>query len=60
MTMARNVPLGMAFWASFRSPDMFAPARMPVAAGKKMANTEKNVSFVNCGPQFSLNSDPKG
>lgn len=39
--MARIVPLGMAFEGSFRSPLMLAPARIPVAAGKKMANTEK-------------------
>jgi len=38
-----NVPFGIALWASRRSPEMFAPARIPVAAGKKMANTEKNV-----------------
>lgn len=31
---------GMAALTS-RSPDMFAPAKIPVAAGKKMANTEK-------------------
>lgn len=35
---------------------MFAPARMPVAAGKKMANTEKKVSSSRkSGPKFSLN-----
>ena len=38
-----NVPFGIACWASRRSPEMFAPARIPVAAGKKMAKTEKNV-----------------
>lgn len=37
-----------------RSPEMLAPARIPVAAGKKMANTEKNVSpSLNSGPKFS-------
>ena len=25
-----------------RSPEMLAPAKMPVAAGKNIANTEKN------------------
>lgn len=34
-------PLGMALEASFRSPDMLAPAMMPVTAGKKTANTVK-------------------
>ena len=38
-----KVPFGMARWASRRSPEMLAPARIPVAAGKKMAKTEKNV-----------------
>lgn len=28
--------------ATFKSPDMLAPARIPVAAGKKMEYTEKN------------------
>lgn len=38
-----------------RSPEMFAPARMPVAAGKKMANTEKKVSSsLKSGPMFSI------
>lgn len=33
---------------------MLAPARIPVAAGKKMANTEKNVSSsLKSGPRFS-------
>ncbi len=33
---------------------MLAPARIPVAAGKKMANTEKNVSSsLKSGPMFS-------
>lgn len=27
---------------TLRSPEMLAPARIPVAAGKKIANTEKN------------------
>lgn len=34
---------------------MLAPARIPVAAGKKMANTEKNVSSsLKSGPRFSI------
>lgn len=28
--MARIVPMGMDFWASFRSPDLFDPAMIPV------------------------------
>ena len=37
---------------------MLAPARMPVAAGKKMANTEKNPSpLLKSGPKFSANID---
>lgn len=37
-----------------KSPEMLAPARIPVAAGKKMANTEKNVSpSLNAGVKFS-------
>lgn len=37
-----------------RSPEMLAPARIPVAAGKKMANTEKNdSSSLKSGPRFS-------
>ena len=43
---------------TLRSPDMLAPAKIPVAAGKKMANTEKNDSpSLNSGPKFSLNGD---
>lgn len=29
---------------TLRSPEMLAPAKIPVAAGKNMANTEKKVS----------------
>lgn len=39
--IARIVPCGMDVEGSFKSPEMFAPARMPVAAGKKIAKTEK-------------------
>lgn len=42
---------------TLKSPEMLAPARMPVAAGKKMANTEKNVSSPRkSGPKFSKNT----
>ena len=37
-----------------RSPEMLAPAKIPVAAGKKMENTEKNVSSRKSGPMFSI------
>lgn len=44
-----------------RSPEIFAPARIPVAAGKKMANTEKNVSSsLKSGPRFSNRIDAVG
>lgn len=43
-----------------RSPEMLAPARMPVAAGKKMAKTEKNVSSRKSGPMFSHMIEPDG
>lgn len=38
---------------------MLAPARIPVAAGKKMAKTEKNVSSRKSGPMFSHRSEPE-
>lgn len=41
---------------TFKSPEMLAPARIPVAAGKKMANTEKNVwPSRKSGGKFSMN-----
>lgn len=33
---------------------MLAPAKMPVAAGKKTENTEKNDSALKSGPKFSI------
>lgn len=42
-----------------RSPEMLAPARIPVAAGKKMAKTEKNVSPRKSGPMFSHKMEPE-
>lgn len=41
------------FRLTARSPEMLAPARMPVAAGKKMAKTEKKVSPLKSGIKFS-------
>lgn len=38
---------------------MLAPAKIPVAAGKKMAKTEKNVSPRKSGPMFSHMTEPK-
>lgn len=38
---------------------MLAPARIPVAAGKKMAKTEKKVSPRKSGPMFSHMSEPE-
>lgn len=44
-----------------RSPEIFAPASMPVAAGKKIANTEKKVSSCRkSGPKFSMNISAAG
>ena len=44
---------------TFKSPEMLAPANIPVAAGKKMANTEKKLLLsLNDGPKFSLKSSP--
>lgn len=41
---------------TLRSPEIFAPARIPVAAGKKTANTEKkSCSEEKCGPKLSRN-----
>ena len=41
---------------TFKSPEMLAPARMPVAAGKKMAKTEKKDSApLKLGGKFSMN-----
>ncbi len=57
--MPRIVPLGMAFWASLKSPEIFAPALNPVADGKYTANTVMNDSLRNCGTKFSRNNLPK-
>lgn len=44
---------------TLRSPEILAPAKIPVAAGKKMANTEKKFSpSVNLGPKFSTKTVP--
>ena len=41
--MMREVTLGMAMAGSSRSPDMLAPAVIPVTAGKKTEKTVQNV-----------------
>ena len=51
--MAERVPTGMLFRGSRSSPDMLAPAMMPVAAGKNTANTaQKSV------PENSFSGEP--
>lgn len=46
--------------STFKSPEMLAPARMPVAAGKKMAKTEKKVSpSRKSGGKFSMKIFPE-
>lgn len=41
--------------STFKSPEMLAPARIPVAAGKKMENTEKKLSAPRkSGVKFSI------
>lgn len=42
-----------------RSPEMLAPAKMPVAAGKKMEKTEKNVCPRKSGPKLSAKMPAK-
>ena len=37
------VPVGMDAWASFRSPDLFDPAMIPVTDGKKIPKSTKNI-----------------
>ena len=45
---------------TFKSPDILAPARIPVAAGKNMENTEKKLlPSRNDGPKFSVNTEPE-
>ena len=48
----------MALEGSFKSPEMFEPARMPVAAGKKIENTSKKPDpSENFGIRFSFKTD---
>jgi len=42
--MAAIVPRGMLRRGSFSSPDMLAPAMIPVAAGKKTAKTTQKLT----------------
>lgn len=44
---AANVPFGILLEGSFKSPDLFEPAIMPVQAGKKIErHTKKDESFL--------------
>lgn len=45
---------------TLRSPEIFAPARMPVADGKNIENIPKNVpvSPRQLGTMFSMKIDP--
>ena len=57
--MASRVPFGMAVPGSFKSPLRFAPATIPVTAGKNTAKTEKKfvgVPFKGsyCGQIFEF------
>ena len=48
------------FMLTCKSPDIFAPARMPVAAGKNMANTEKKpLPSLKSGPKLSTKTSPE-
>lgn len=53
--MAVIVPIGRDLAGFFKSPDMFAPAMMPVTAGKKRANMVKKLCpGWNAGFMFSV------
>ena len=41
------LPLGIAVAGFFKSPDKFAPATMPVTAGKKTPNTVKKLGVLS-------------
>lgn len=47
-------------FVTFRSPEMFAPARIPMADGKKMANIPKKSPFgpLQSGKRFSKKISP--
>ena len=47
-----EVTVGMACAGSARSPDMLAPAVMPVTAGKKTENTVQNVWSLSKGATY--------
>ena len=42
-----KLPFGMATAGSFKSPDRFAPATIPVTAGKKTPNTLKKLGVFS-------------
>ena len=51
--MAQRVPLGILFFGNSNSPDILAPAMIPVAAGKNTANTIQKLL-----PLKSFSMDP--
>ena len=45
----------MKAWLTFKSPEMLAPAKIPVAAGKNIAKTEKKSSpFLKSGTKLDI------
>ena len=42
-----SLPFGMAVAGSFKSPDRFAPATIPVTAGKNTPNTLKKLGVLS-------------
>ena len=51
---AISVPFGIAFCASFKSPLIFAPAMIPVLAGKKTLKSDTQLSVPEyCGFTFA-------
>mmetsp|Transcript_24669 Transcript_24669/g.93272 ORF Transcript_24669/g.93272 Transcript_24669/m.93272 type:complete len:277 (-) Transcript_24669:69-899(-) len=56
MPMDSSVPLGMAVRGLLRSPLMFAPAMMPVAAGKKIARQVAKVTVPSTASSLAAAS----
>ena len=55
-TTADRVPRGIDFDGLAKSPDMLAPAMMPVTAGKNRANNTQNPVAGSGADQFCCNS----
>ena len=52
-----TIPAQCVQYLTFKSPEMLAPASIPVAAGKNMANTEKKSSpSLKSGPKLLTNA----